>query len=371
MRSVARLHGTTLLTVQRWVGRAAGLELDEVDWSDRSSAPHRQPGRTGTAVEDEILVVRRALRHDSVLGEYGAEAIRRELLAVRGAAPSTRTIGRILARRGVLDARRRERRPAPPRGWYLPAVAAREAELDQVDTIVGLRLRGGFELEVLTLISLLGGLPGAWVRPPFTAVAVEEALAEHWQGHGLPGYVQFDNAMIFAGSHGRPDLGRVSRMCLGLGVVPVFAPPRETGFQATVESLNGRWQKGLWGRTHDLGLEGIAARSDAWIEAARARSAVRIEAAPRRQPFPASWPPAGSARPSGRVIYLRRTDDRGEVTLLRQRFAVSSTWPHRLVRAELVLDERLIQFYALRRRDPSDQPLLREHPFIPPWPTRA
>lgn len=352
------------------MGRADGLALDEVDWSDRPSAPRGRPGRTPAAVEEAILRLRRTLRRDSLLGEYGAEAIRRELLGAGLVAPSSRTIGRVLARRGALDARRRERRPAPPRGWYLRPVAEREVELDQVDSIEGLHLRGGFELEILTLISLHGGLPGAWVHPPLTTTLVMAALVEHWQRHGLPGYVQFDNAMIFAGSHGRPDLGRVSRLCLGLGIVPVFAPPRETGFQAAIESFNGRWQARLWRRFHDPGLPDVQARSNAWLEAVRARSAARIEAAPPRPPFPADWSPGGPRRPIGRVIYLRRTNERGEVSLLRQRFAVAASWPYRLVRAEVDLDDQMVRFFALRRRLPDDQPLLHEQPFAPPWPVQ-
>lgn len=370
MRSVARQSGVSLLTVQRWVGRAADRALDEVDWHDRSSVPRRQPGRIALELEDEILRVRRTLRADSLLGEYGAEAIRRELLANGSGAPSARTIGRVLARRGALDARRRERRPAPPRGWYLPAVAARQAELDQIDAIEGLRLRGGLDVEILTLISLHGGLAGAWPHPPLTTPLVVDALVEHWREHGRPGYVQFDNAMIFAGSHGRPDLGRVGRLCLGLDVVPVFAPPRETGFQAAVESLNGRWQARLWRRFTEPGLAGIRARSDAWIDAARARSAARIEAAPARAPFPADWPGGEPPGRRGRVIYLRRTNERGEVGLLRQRFPVATTWPYRLVRAEVDLEDDVIRFFALRRREPDDQPLLRETRFVAPWPSR-
>lgn len=368
MRSVARRSGVSLLTVQRWVERARGLDLDAVDWVDRSSAPQYRPTRTPAALEDEILRIRRVLRTESLLGDHGAEAIRQELLAGGGPAPSVRTIGRILARRGALDARRRERRPAPPVGWYLPAVAARQAELDQVDAIEGLRLLGGIDIEILTLISLHGGLAGAWPSPPLTTNLVIDALLEHWRAFGLPGYAQFDNAMIFAGTHGRPDLGRVGRMCLGLGVVPVFAPPREMGFQASVESFNGRWQARLWRRFHEPGLAGVRARSDAWIAADRARSAIRIEAAPARLPVPTGWSPSEPDRPTGRVVYLRRTDEQGEVTLLRQRFHVTPSWPYRLVRAELDLDAAVIRFFALRRREPADQPLLRETPFSAPWP---
>lgn len=349
--------------------RAGSHNLDEVDWGDRSSAPNRQASRIPPELEDEILRLRRALHDDSILGEYGAAAIRHELLASGTEAPSVRTIGRVLARRGALDARRRERRPAPPRGWYLPRVASRQAELDQVDSIVGLRLLGGLDIEILTLISLHGGLPRAWPDRSLTALLVIGALVEHWREYGLPGYVQFDNAMIFAGSHARPDLGRVARLSLGLGVVPVFAPPRETGFQAAIESFNGRWQAKLW-RRQFVGptLADVQRKSAAWIAACQSRSAARIEAAPARAGFPADWSGAEPSDPCGRVIYLRRTNERGEVSVLRQRFLVASTWPYRLVRVEVDLDDRAIRFFALRRRDPDDQPLLREEAFRSPWP---
>jgi hypothetical protein len=58
------------------------------------------------------------------------------------------------------------------------------------------------------------------------------------------------------------------------------------------------------------------------------------------------------------IIFVRRTAGRGSVALLGRTFEVSKTWPHRLVRAQVNLSEWHIEFYALRRRDPSYQPLL-------------
>ncbi len=122
LRQVARDFDVGLFTVQRWVGRAHGCRLDQVPWADRSSRP-RRTSRTPRPLEDLVLQVRQELRATSDLGEFGAAVIRAELLArdVVGV-PSVRTVGRILERRGVLDARRRVRRPPPPRGW------AREAK---------------------------------------------------------------------------------------------------------------------------------------------------------------------------------------------------------------------------------------------------
>lgn len=371
LRGAARDAGMSLRTVQRWVERAGDAAPGAVDWSDRTSAPRHHGRRADPATEESVIEVRRRLREESILGEYGAAAIQRELAgSAQGPVPSVRTIGRILERRGVLDARRRPRRQAPPRGWYLPPVAAGDAELDLVDSITDLHIAGGGEIEVLTLVSLHGGLAGVWPGPPLHTADVMAALLGHWRAEGLPGYAQFDNAMVFAGSFGRSDLGRVGRMCLGLGVTPVFVPPRETGFQAAIEGFNGHWQAKLWARFRHPDLAALAARSDAWVAAHRARSAVRIDAAPDRPAVPAGWDPGEPRPPRGRVMYLRRTDDQGRATILRQPFPVDRRWPHRLVRAEVDLEAGVVRFFALRRREPTHQPLLRETPFQAPWPGR-
>jgi len=47
---------------------------------------------------------------------------------------------------------------------------------------------------------------------------------------GWPCYAQFDNGRVFQGHHQWSDcFVRVTRLCLILGVVPVFTPPREVG----------------------------------------------------------------------------------------------------------------------------------------------
>src|SRR3954465_15663120 len=123
LRAVARQFGVGMATVAHWVERAKGQRLDRVDWADRSRAP-RKTRRTDTALEDLILKARDALAH-SDLRAVGAAPIRQALQA-QGVAkgPPLRTISRLLPRRGPLGGRHRTRRPPPPRGWYLPEVAA-------------------------------------------------------------------------------------------------------------------------------------------------------------------------------------------------------------------------------------------------------
>jgi hypothetical protein len=368
MREVARTFRVSLSVVQRWVARAAGQRLDRVDWTSKPTGASRPQNRTGAEIETSILTMRSDLAKVSDLGDHGAAAIHRAMLERDGVQPpSIRTIGRILERGGVLDVFRRVRTPAPPLGWYLPEVVAKRAELDSFDTVSGLLLGGGLEIVVLNGISLHGGLVTSLPEYAITAKLTASRLVEHWTQFGLPGYAQFDNDNIFVGSNRYPDVvGRVMRTCLLLGVIPVFAPPREPGFQAAIESLNGRWQAKVWSRFQRESIVELLDHSDRYIAAARRQSALRIERAPARSPMPSDPVLDLQAHPRGTIIFIRRTDDRGLVSVLGRRFLIDPLWPHRLVRAEVHLDAAVIRFFALRRREPNTQPLLAEHPYSLP-----
>ncbi len=365
-RAVARRFGVGLATVQLWLGRAGDRPLELVDWTGRPPIA-TVIRRTDRALEDLVLDVRQFLRDESVLGEYGPAAIRRELEArsdLPGPPPAVRTIARIIERRGALDARHRVRRPGPPPGWYLPDLRRRVVELDSFDVIDGLRLKGGLTLDILTGISLHGGLVAVWPTAGVSARSTVRMLDEHWQAVGLPAYAQFDNDPRFIGTHAHPNsIGPVIRFCLALGVVPVFAPPRETGFQASIEGFNGTWQRKVWARFWEPSLADLQVRSAAYVAASRQRSAVRIEAAPDRALFPLERPIDVTGPPSGRLVFLRRTSESGTASILGLRYPVDRRWVHRLVRGELDIDARLIRFFALRRREPDDQPCLGEATF--------
>jgi hypothetical protein len=322
--------------------------------------------RTPPELEQRIVELRTSLKQ-SALGEYGAAAIARALKAEQtsgpkleqNSRPSERTIHRVLVRQGALDGRRRVRRPPPPPGWYLPPCAAQEAELDSWDFVAGLVIAKGPEVEILNVIGLHSGYPGAWPDLPYTAVRTLDRIFDHWCHIGVPDYAQFDNDTRFQGAHQHPDvISRVMRLCLQLGVIPVFTPPREHGFQNRIENFNGRWQSKVWGRFHHESLADLQSRSASYIAAARDRLAPRHDALLPRRQVPRSFRLDLQAPCQGRMVFLRRTDDHGRIRLLGHCFAVDSRWPHRLVRAEVDLNQHRIDVYRLRRREPLDQPLV-------------
>jgi len=345
-------------TVSLWVNRTIDQRLDRgAFWSRKSG---RAWNRTAACLEQRIVALRRSLREESVLGEYGARAIQAALKTERARVkPSLATINRVLARRGLQDAVHRIRRPAPPQGWYLPEVAAGRAEIDCFDFVEDLKIAEGPLVDLLTAKSLHGTLTDAWALKHRGAKHTVLCLRRRWKRDGLPDYAQFDNDTVFQGAHQFPNaVGRISRLCLQLAVIPVFAPPLEHGMQNTIESFNGLWQAKVWQRHRMRSVRELQRRSDEYIAARRLRTQALAEAAPRRRPMPARFKLNLHAPLRGLMIFIRRTDETGHVDMLGQRFAVSPNWPHRLVRCEVDFDHHCIRFFGLRRRAPTEQPLL-------------
>ena len=367
LRQVAAAFGVSVSTVAHWVEHAQGSRIDRVSFASRK--PGRAWNRTNAIIEQRILRTRRELREKSVLGEYGAAAIgvalrQRTLARLRTTAaqlPTRATIYRVLERHGALDAAHRQRRPAPPKGWYLPNLITADTELDSFDFVEDLKIADGPLVSVLTGVSLHGGLTAAWIMPRPSARGTVEALLGHWREHGLPGYAQFDNDTIFQGAHQFADtVGRVSRLCLALRVIPVFAPPREPGFQNSIEGFNALWQAKVWQRHHFRNLMALESVSTRYIAAHRAKTATRREAAPQRRRFPARFNFDLRAPLAGTIMFLRRSSEHGDVHLLGHTYRVADDWLHRLVRCEVDFTHQRIRFHALRRSEPTQQPLIRQ-----------
>lgn len=69
-------------------------------------------------------------------------------------------------------------------------------------------------------------------------------LVEAWQIMGRPKLLQMDNGLEFRGSNRYPrSLGKLSQVCLDLGVEPVFIPTGEPWRNGVVENLNGLIQR--------------------------------------------------------------------------------------------------------------------------------
>lgn len=360
LRAVAREFRVDHSVVRRWVVFAGARRLDRVDFTSRPSIP-KTIRRISPELEQLILDVRTWLREESALGEYGPAAICAELIARHVAPPpSTTTIKRVLRRRGVLDGKRRVRRPAPPPGWYLPNVAAGKMEIDSCDVIEDLKIDGGPLVDIFNTVALLGKRVRSWaVEAPMPGNFACSSLLRLWREVGLPHFAQFDNDTRFTGGARWPNtLGTMIRLCLALEVTPVFAPPHEHGMQNAVEGANARFMAKVWRRFHHQNIDSLQMCAVRYEDAANQKSAPAIDSAPTRRPLPKRKHILLPADPLGVVIFVRRTTAASCLTVLGREYSLPSPWPHRLVRCEVDLTGRQLRFVGLRRQAHSDQRLL-------------
>jgi transposase len=140
---VARSYGVS----RRWVITLGQRYLAEGDAGllPRSRGPRTSPRRTGQAVEDEIIAIRKELdRHGH---EAGAATIAFHLAQRHGRSPAVSTIWRILSQRGFITPQPHKR----PKSSYLRFAAEQPNERWQAD-ITHWQLADGTGVEIFNII---------------------------------------------------------------------------------------------------------------------------------------------------------------------------------------------------------------------------
>jgi hypothetical protein len=88
----------------------------------------------------------------------------------------------------------------------------------------------------------------------------------------------------------------------------VFAPPRETGFQAKIERYNGLWQKGVLERFHFRNHQHLTEQSRRYVEAFNDKNKDSIQSAPDRYEIPDNYIFCYDNLLSGQIFFIKRTD---------------------------------------------------------------
>jgi transposase InsO family protein len=289
-------------------------------------------------LERTILSVRRRLQaHASPATRYsliGAAAIRAELkaLGIRPL-PCERTIERVLQRNG-LTAPRVRLAPLLPRQEYPGPQARASNQLHEVDLVGPIYPKGTGRRYYIWVGK--DAFDGAVCLRLATSRRMDEVLwflGECWKDLGLPEQVQFDNARELCGwGPAARTLSRVIRLCLRLGVGPVFIPEGEPQFNGGVENFNGWFQPRLFDRRYtrpgDLRRELARLQEAVNTQHVHPRLGGLTPAQHRRKSrlrkLPSSFVVPTDRQPiaEGRVTFIRRVSPAGTVTALSRTFRV-------------------------------------------------
>lgn len=228
----------------KWLQRA---RLGDEDWfCDRLPGTDDPANRSSKEIEEIVCFVRQQLYNREVF--HGAQAILWELKDQNvKPLPSLSTIERILRRNDLTHKRTGRYRP---KGVAYPAPEAdKPNDVHQADFIGPRFLRVGKATRRFYVLNAVDLATGRCAIEALTEGkgGMDSAFWAIWRRLGLPRYLQVDNEMTYYGSPLYPrTLGPLPRLCLPLGVEPVFIPAREPWRNGVVEKFQDYWDQRVW-----------------------------------------------------------------------------------------------------------------------------
>ena len=249
---IARKMQRSRSWVQRWISRYE-TETPRVSLQDHSRAPQKMTWSYPERIKNMVIQIRvereKGKRTKYQYALVSAQAIYYELRDLHiSPLPSPRTIHGWLK-----QADRIPQRPVrkAPNSTYpdLPCQA--------VNDVQELDFKGPFYLQdhahkyyLMVLRDKRSKKTALRALATKSMDAILDFLLSAWQTIGCPRYLKMDNCLDFRGSNLYPrSPSKLVRVCLDLGVQPVFIPLREPWRNGVVENLNGLLGRFLF-RTH-------------------------------------------------------------------------------------------------------------------------
>jgi putative transposase len=243
--------------VHRWISR---YRPDEpvASLQDHSRAPKHIPWAYPERIKRMVIQMRVAREHGKQAKyQYAlvsAQAIYYELRELHvSPLPTPDTIHLWLKQAGRIR-ERRSRKPPNPTYPVLPCQA--------VNDVQELDFKGPFYLQdhshkyyLMVLRDKLSKKTTLRALANKSMDAILDFLVDAWQRMGCPKCLKMDNCLDFRGSNRHPRApSKLMRVCLDLGIQPVFIPLREPWRNGVVENLNGLLDRFLF-RTHTFATE--------------------------------------------------------------------------------------------------------------------
>jgi hypothetical protein len=326
----------------------AGLRSD-------SRRPHHTPTTYPPRIVRWIIQTRRRLVKRPV-GLNGARAIRRELRQVLGSqTPSLATINRVLQTHG-LTSHTVLTRPA-----YCPKpLSTVRGTLQALDWTCRY-LEAGPKVYAFHTLNLRTRACHQTIATDKSTPTVIQHCLDTWKTLGIPQFLQLDNDAAFCGGYKAPRIfGQFVRVCLYLGIEPIFLPVAEPERNGEVEEVNGLWGRAFWERRRFASLGRVRQASPAFVqwymtnyapphlieltpqqaqrrERRRCLTATQIAQLPEVLPITA-----------GRIHFVRKVQVDGHVVILNETWKVSKRLAGKYIWATLVTHRRRLDIWYQR-----------------------
>ena len=234
---------------------------DSYWYKEQSRTPKTKKNKTNTEMENLIIQTRKELLSNPYM-QYGPQAIYYTLTQKGINPPPVWTISRILKRHNLT-----KNKPLTsyiPKGKEYPYEYINSQQMD----IVGPRhLASKARYYFHSIIYCDTHYSQISVLKSQSSDNICNSLIRFWKIAGIPDFLQMDNYLSFWGSLKKPNaLGKIIRLCLLLGITPVFIPVKEPWRNGIVEHFNNTLQTAILNSGHYTSLDDVQKASNAFTE---------------------------------------------------------------------------------------------------------
>jgi transposase len=337
--------------LSKWLRR-----FDKRGWQglrSRSRARLHHSARYSDHTRHLVVATRQRLQKRRITLS-GPQAIQDELRQAHllKRVPSLATIKRILHDAGLIH------HPRPPKRSYFPQPTPSSTYVLHAMDWTARYLRGGAKLFVFHTVDVQTRALRQTLHTDKSGATVQAHALAAWQQLGLPSGLQLDNDAAFNGGYKVPHVfGAFVRLCLYVGIEPIFLPVGEPKRNSVVERLHGLWSQTFW-RTHRFDTLAAVRRAapqfvrfytqhyhppalqeatpgQAQEQVTRRRlTAEQVALLPSEMPLTA-----------GRVHFLRLVNTQGQITLLNESWTVGKGLAGQYVWATISTTRRRLMIY--------------------------
>jgi hypothetical protein len=187
---------------------------------------------------------------------------------------------------------------------------------------------------------------------------VIEFLLDYWTKNAIPNYLQMDNGASFIGDLIHPrHFSRVVRLCLHLGVEPVFIAPRKPWMNGKIEDFNGDFGSKLWEREQWTDMEHIRGEAKIFLMRHNNRQDWKYrktdpEAIMDRK-LPEDFEIDANNLPitEGKVHFIRQVKENGTISVLNEDFDADKSLAYEYVWATIDTKQEQLRIYYREKNE--------------------
>jgi len=364
---ICKSLGRSRVWLRKWIRRYNDSEKSsKMEWfRDKSRAPKNVHRKTDSGMEQLVITVRKSLLEGTTedtkyrcIGAVEIQFYMHELGYSEDEMPSLSTIKRIIKRNSLVVQNRKRYIRCKSKKRYTLLNPTKANDVHQMDFVGPRHIKGYGRISSLNLIDVVSSKAHIRQYAGQTMDNVLEFLLGYWTENAIPNYLQMDNGASFIGDvmHSR-HFSRVVRLCLHLGVEPVFIAPRKPWMNGKIEDFNGDFGEKLWEREHFKDLEHIRGEAKIFLMRHNNRQDWKyrkadLEAVPQRR-VPEDFEIDANNLPitEGKVHFIRQVKENGTISVLNEDFDVGESLVHEYVWATIDTKREQMMIYYREKNE--------------------